>query len=119
MTKFAVRYLKNSYYPLNIPDNVNVKCGDMLLCRTEKGEEALKAICLNDEIVALWDKSKLKPEPFTVIRVLTEKDNEILVQIKEEELQGYFKCQNLIKTHKLNMNLVQCRLTFDRKKITF
>ena len=119
MTKFAVRYLKNSYYPLEVPENITIKCGDMLLCRTEKGEEALKAICLNDQIVELWNKSKLKPEPFHVIRVLTEKDNETLSQIKEEEIQGYFKCKELIKSHKLNMNLVQCRLTFDRKKISF
>lgn len=119
MTKFAVRYLKNSYYPLEIPENITIKCGDMLLCRTEKGEEALKAICLNDQIVERWNKSKLKPEPFHVIRVLTDKDNETLAQIKEEEIQGYFKCKELIKSHKLNMNLVQCRLTFDRKKISF
>ena len=42
MSKFAVRYLKNMFYPVNIPNSFTPKCGDMVLLRTEKGEEALK-----------------------------------------------------------------------------
>ena len=119
MTKFAVRYLKNTYYPLNVPSHIKINCGDMVLVRTEKGEEALKVICLNDKIIEIWEKSKINPEPLPVVRVLTEKDTESLEILKKEEVEGFFKCKDLIKNHKLNMNLVQCRLTFDRKKITF
>ena len=39
--------------------------------------------------------------------------------IKREEVTSFFKCKELIQQHNLTMNLVQCRLTFDRKKITF
>ena len=117
--KYAVRYLKNTYYPLNVPEHIHLNCGDMVLVRTEKGEEALKVICLNDKIVELWNKSKINPDPLPVVRILTEKDNESLELLKKEEVEGFFKCKDLIKNHKLNMNLVQCRLTFDRKKITF
>ena len=53
MTKFAVRYLKNSYYPLEVPENITIKCGDMLLCRTEKGEEAYIGVKIN----SLTDKT--------------------------------------------------------------
>ena len=60
MTKFAVRYLKNMYYPLDIPSNVEVTCNDMVLVRTEKGEEALKAICINDEIAKKCDFLSVK-----------------------------------------------------------
>ncbi len=119
MTKFAVRYLKNMYYPLDIPSNVEVNCNDMVLVRTEKGEEALKAICVNDEIAKRWEHCKQKPDAFTVVRVLGERDKQTLEEIKKEEVEAYFKCKALVEKHKLVMNLVQSRITFDRKKITF
>ncbi len=117
--KFAVRYLKNTFYPLNIPDNIKLSDGQMVIVRTEKGEEALKAFLVNSEIEKIWENSKNKPEPFPVIRILTQKDLQTLEQIKKEEVEAFFKCQALVKQHKLGMNLVQCRITFDRRKITF
>lgn len=119
MTKFAVRYLKNMYYPLDIPENMELNCGDMVLVRTEKGEEALKAICVNDAISKLWENNKQKPDAFPVIRVLGERDKQTLEEIKKEEVEAFFKCKALVEKHKLVMNLVQSRITFDRKKITF
>ncbi|MCI1273596.1 MAG: stage 0 sporulation protein [Clostridiaceae bacterium] len=117
--KFAVRYLKNTYYPLNVPDTINLEDGQMVLVRTEKGEEALKAYCVNSEISKIWDKSAEKPEAFHVIRTLSQRDIQTLEDIKKEEVTAFFKCQNLVQQHKLNMNLVQCRITFDKRKITF
>ena len=119
MTNLAVRYLKNAYYPLDIPENLEVKCDDTVLVRTEKGEEALKVICVNEKIAKLWEKNKQKPMPFTVLRVLGEKDMQTLKEIKQEEVEAFFKCKALVEKHKLTMNLVQSRITFDRKKITF
>lgn len=119
MTKFATRYIKNTYYPLQVPDNITLKCGDMVLVRTEKGEEAVKVFVVHPEVEKIWKNNKNKPEALHVVRVLGERDKETLEQIKKEEVEGYFKCQELIKSHRLGMNLVQCRLTFDRKKITF
>ena len=119
MTNLAVRYLKNAYYPLDISENISVNCGDTVLVRTEKGEEALKVICVNDKIVELWEKDKQKPQPFKVLRVLNEKELQILDKIKQEEVEAFFKCKSLVEKHKLVMNLVQTRITFDRKKITF
>lgn len=117
--KFAVRYLKNTFYPLNIPDNIKLSDGQMVIVRTEKGEEALKAFLVNSEVEKLWEKSKNKPEPLPVIRTLSHKDLQTLEEIKKEEVEAFFKCQALVKQHKLGMNLVQCRITFDRRKITF
>lgn len=117
--KFAVRYLKNTYYPLNIPDGIKLECGQMVLVRTEKGEEALKAFRVHPEVEKQWENSKHKPEPLQFIRVLTQQDLQTLDDIKKEEVESFFKCQALIKQHKLVMNLVQCRITFDRRKITF
>lgn len=117
--KFAVRYLKNTFYPLNVPDNIHLQDGQMVIVRTEKGEEALKVFLVNSQVEQIWKHAKNKPDPFNVIRVLTQRDLQTLDDIKKEEVEAFFKCQALIKQHKLVMNLVQCRITFDRRKITF
>lgn len=117
--KYAVRLIKNTFHPLNVPESLEIEHGQMILVRTEKGEEALKAFLVNSEISQQWEKAKTKPEVLTVIRTLSQRDMQTLEEIKKEEVESFFKCQELIKKHKLGMNLVQCRLTFDRKKITF
>ncbi len=117
--KFAVNYIKNTFYPLNVPDNITLEDGQMVLVRTDKGEEALKAIRVNSRISAIWGKNKNKPEALNVIRVLNQRDLQTLEEIKKEEVTSFFKCQALVQQHKLAMNLVQCRITFDRRKITF
>ncbi len=117
MYKFAVRYIKNTFYPLIVPDTIKLEDGQMVLVKTEKGEEALRAFLINSKVAKLWENAK--PEPFTVIRVLSQRDLQILDDIKREEVTSFFKCQELVRQHKLNMNLVQCRITFDKRKITF
>lgn len=117
--KFAVRYLKNTFYPLEVPETIHLEDGQMVLVRTEKGEEALKAFVVNSEVSKLWEESKNNPEPLHVIRTLSQRDLQTIEDIKKEEVTAYFKCKALVEQHKLNMNLVQCRITFDRRKITF
>ena len=117
--KFAVKYLKNTFYPLEVPETIKLEDGQMVLVRTEKGEEALKAFLVNSKVAKIWENSKNKPEPLQVIRTLSQKDLQTLDEIRKEEVQSFFKCQALVQQHKLNMNLVQCRITFDRRKITF
>ena len=117
--KFAVKYLKNTFYPLEVPETIKLEDGQMVLVRTEKGEEALKAFLVNSKVSEIWNKSTNKPEPLQVIRTLSQRDLQTLDEIKKEEVQSFFKCQALVQQHKLNMNLVQCRITFDRRKITF
>lgn len=115
--KYAVRLIKNTFHPLSVPDSLTIEHGQMILVRTEKGEEALKAFAVNSEIAAQWEK--FQPETLPVIRTLSQKDMETLNDIKREEVESLLKCQGLVKQHNLSMNLVQCRITFDRKKITF
>ncbi len=117
--KFAVKYLKNTFYPLEVPDTIKLEDGQMVLVRTEKGEEALKAFIVNSTVADIWEHSNTKPAPLQVIRTLSQRDLQTLDEIKKEEVQSFFKCQALVQQHKLNMNLVQCRITFDRRKITF
>ena len=119
MTKFAVRYIKNIYYPLEVPSTVTIEPEDMVLVRTEKGEEALKVEYVNEKIAKIWEKSKNKPQPLPLLKIMTQRDLQTLEEIKKEEVEAFFKCQALVKQHKLVMNLVQCRITFDKRKITF
>lgn len=115
--KYAVRYIKNTFHPVQVPESLTVEHGQMILVRTEKGEEALKAVAVNSEISAQWEK--FKPEALPVVRTLSQRDFQTLDEIKMEEAESFIKCQELVKKHNLVMNLVQCRITFDRKKITF
>ena len=117
--KYAVKYLKNTFHPIAVPDNIKVEEGQMVLVRTEKGEEALKVELVNSKVAEQWAASNVEPQAFPVIRVMNQHDLQVLDEIKKEEVQSFFKCQALIAQHKLVMNLVQCRITFDRRKITF
>ena len=118
MFKYAVKYLKSTFVPLKVPETLEIKDGQMVLARTEKGEEALKAYWVTPVIVSQWE-NKSTPEPFEVVRIMTDKDLEEYEKIKGEETAAFFKCKELVEKHKLVMNLVQCRITFDKHKITF
>ncbi|MGN0014218.1 MAG: stage 0 sporulation family protein [Candidatus Gastranaerophilaceae bacterium] len=117
MTKFAVKLLKNKYYPLQIPDSVQVEHGKYVLVKTDKGEEAVKVFAVSPQIAAIWDK--YKPEVLPLIRVLNKEEVQMLDKIRDEENEAYKICQNLIKKLHLMMNLVDCKYTFDKKKISF
>jgi len=54
--KYAVRYIKNTFHPLQVPESLTIEHGQMVLVRTEKGEEALKVITVNSEVATQWDK---------------------------------------------------------------
>lgn len=126
MIKYAVKYLKNTFVPLkgvNIEED-NDSCSSILddklvLVRTDKGEEVLKAFRVCSKVAEKFEKSDKTPEAFEFIRVMTQEDLMIYEEIKKEEVSSFFKCKELIKKHRLNMNLVQCRLTFDKRKISF
>ena len=119
MTKYAVKYLKNVIVPLTkVPEDADLN-SKLILVRTEKGEEVLKAFALCPKMATMFEDSKKTPAPFEFIREMTQEDMMIYEDIKKEEVTSFFKCKELVKKHNLNMNLVQCRLTFDRKKISF
>ena len=119
MIKYAVKYLKNVFVPLkNVPEDMDLD-NKLILARTEKGEEVLKPFRVCENIAKLFDDSKKTPEAFEFIRVMTQEDMMIYEDIKKEEVTSFFKCKELVKKHNLVMNLVQCRLTFDRRKISF
>ena len=117
--QYAVKYLKNVIVPLSkVPEDADINDA-LVLVRTEKGEEVLKAFLVCPKIGKLFDESQKTPQAFEFIRKMTQEDMMIYEDIKKEEVESFFKCKELVKKHNLNMNLVQCRLTFDKRKISF
>ena len=119
MIKYATHYLKDSFNPIKVPENVKLEHGQMILVRTEKGEEAVKVSIVCKKVAEKWENAKHKPEAFEFVRVMSQRDLQTYEDIQKEEVTSFFKCKALIEQHKLNMVLTQCRLTFDRRKITF
>lgn len=117
MVKFAVKFIKNSFRPLHVPESATVEHGQLALVRTEKGEEVFKVFEVNSLVAQQWEKNM--PETVNLIRVMGNKDLELYEEQKKMETEAYFKCKELVSKHKLNMNLTQARYTFDRRKITF
>ena len=122
MIKYAVKYLKNTFHPVVLGGNGDIHQdldGKLILVRTEKGEEVMKAFLVNNEVAERFEKLDKNLEPFEFLRVMTQEDMMIYEEIKKEEVTSFFKCKELVQKHNLVMNLVQCRITFDRRKISF
>lgn len=113
----AVKLVKNKQYPLDVPENITVKDGDMVIVLTDKGEEAAKAYLLPPQVESIFKRKKVPL--LQLVRVMTKEDLVLYNELTELENQGYKDCLELIKQHKLQMNLIQCKYTFDRKKVTF
>lgn len=113
----VVKLTKNKQYPLDIPENSIVKHGDSVIILTEKGEEVAKAEKVPPQVASVLIQKKVPSIPF--IRVMTNEDIELQKETEELEKQGYKDCLELIKQHNLQMNLIECKYTFDRKKVTF
>ncbi len=114
---YAVKLIKNRQYPLDIPNGIKVEHGDMVIVVTEKGEETAQAYLVPPQVESILRRKKVPSVPF--VRVMTKEDLELNKQLEEMEIQGYKDCLELIKQHNLQMNLIQCKYTFDRKKVTF
>ncbi len=113
----AVKLIKNKQVPLEIPEGIEVNHGDMVIVLTEKGEETAKAYKVPPQVESIIKKKKVPSIP--LVRVMTKEDMELNKQIEQMEEKGYKDCLELVKQHNLQMNLIQCKYTFDMKKVTF
>ena len=48
--KYAVRTIKNQFHPLKIDDSANIKQGEYVIVRTDKGEEVFRVFVVNEKI---------------------------------------------------------------------
>ena len=117
MYKFGVRLIKNRLNPLSIPDYINLEHGQMVIVRTEKGEEVVKAQRIPQCVINKWGDQL--PESVPLVRILSPRDCEVYEEIKQKDEEAFHKCTELIETHQLAMRLIETKYTFDRKKLTF
>ena len=54
--KFAVRTIKNQFHPLKVADDANIKQGEYVIVKTDKGEEVFRVEIVNKCIQHLWEK---------------------------------------------------------------
>lgn len=117
MHKFGVRLLKNRLYPLSVPETVKIEHNQMVIIRTEKGEEVARALRIPCCVFKKWGDQL--PEPIPVIRALAPVEFKYLEEIQQKEDSAHQQCEELVAKHKLPMRLVSTKYTFDRKKLTF
>ncbi len=115
--KFAIRTIKNQFHPLKVADNANIKHGQYVLVKTEKGEEVFQVFLVNSCIQHQWEKHQ--PEAFSVVRIMNDEDMKTYQEQKELEVKAFYKCRDFAMKRNLVMKFSQARYTFDRKKITF
>ena len=115
--KFAVRTIKNQFHPLKVDNSANIKHGEYVIVRTDKGEEVFRVFIVNEQIQRAWEKHQ--PEALSVVRIMTPDDMKTYDEQKELEVKAFYKCRDLALKRGLVMKFTQARYTFDRKKITF
>jgi cell fate regulator YaaT (PSP1 superfamily) len=117
MYKYGVRLLKNRLYPVNVPEEVELDHGQLILVTTEKGQEAAKALRIPSCVIKTWGNEL--PEPLSFVRTITEVDKTRIEEIGRKQNVAFNKCEELVKKHELPMRLVDTQYTFDEKKLTF
>lgn len=115
--EFGVRLQKNRMFPLVMARSVSIKHGQIILIRTEKGEELCKVVRISPGIIESWGEKT--PEPVPVIRIATQKDKDSYRDKTEKERVAFVKCLELVEKHQLPMRLVTSLYTFDKKRLTF
>jgi cell fate regulator YaaT (PSP1 superfamily) len=97
------------------PANLQINKDDYVIVETARGVEFGKVVQEKKQVEETDVVLPLKK----VIRLATEKDKHIVLENKENAKEAYMTCEKKIKTHKLDMNLVDVEYTFDRNKVIF
>ena len=95
--------------------NIDVNVKDKVIVETAMGQEIGEVIINNKNLANNKIKTSLKP----IVRVATGKDLKHLQENKEKEKEAFKICEEKIKSHNLNMSLVDVAYTFDNAKWLF
>ena len=111
----GVRFKKAGKIYYFDPVNTEVKKGDFAIVETARGVEYGEIVTNSKEVEEADLVSPLKP----VIRKATEEDAVKVEENHNKEKEAFNLCAKKIKTHNLDMNLVEVEYTFDVSKIIF
>lgn len=97
------------------PGAIKLHKGDYVVLETSRGVEY--GMTVTDPRLA--SEEDIVPPLRMVLRKATEKDDEIYKKNLMQEKEAFVLCQQKIKDHKLDMNLVDVEYTFDGSKVLF
>ena len=111
----GVRFKKAGKIYYFDPDKIEIDQNDFVIVETARGME-FGIVAVGPKEVGEDDIiSPLKP----VIRLALEEDFQINKDNKEKAKEAMIICQEKVKDHKLDMNLVDVEYTFDNNKVIF
>lgn len=111
----GVRFRKAGKVYYFDPEQYDVKKGDYVIVETARGIE-YGAVVLGPRMV---EEEQVVPPLKPVIRIATEKDNEIEQKNREKEKEAFQICLEKIAKHDLKMKLIDTEYTFDNNKVLF
>ena len=97
------------------PGDLQVDLKDYVIVETSQGEEMGEVAICNRKLPDEKLVAPLKP----IIRIATEEDKKHNEENKKKEKEAFVICQQKIKKHKLDMNLLDVEYKFDNSKILF
>ena len=111
----GVRFKKAGKIYYFDPGEYTVTNSDYVIVETVRGVEFGKVVLVNKKV----DEEDVVLPLKKVIRIATEKDKVEVLENKEIAAEAHKVCNEKIKEHQLEMNLVDVEYTFDRNKVIF
>lgn len=116
MVKYiGVRFKKVGKIYYFSPGELDIKLNDKVIVETVRGIECGDVVLVDKEI----DETELNAPLKTVIRIATKDDMQTIERNKQKEKEAFVICEDRIKKHGLNMDLVDVECTFDNNKLLF
>jgi len=111
----GVRFKKPGKIYFFNPKENKIEKGQYVIVETSMGEEYAEVVVNNKNI----SEEKLPIDLKPIIRVATNKDKRHYEENKKKEKEAFNICQEQIKKHKLEMNLMDVEYKFDNSKVLF
>lgn len=116
MTNIYIKVNSDGKIYKSVASNLSLLPSDEVLIDSEQGQEAA---VVTDSNGSSANQENGEETEITIIRKLTDKDREVLVERKEEAKKLLPICEDKIKKHDLVMDLLDADISYDGKKLTF
>ncbi len=97
------------------PDGQQVSAGDQVIVETSRGTECGEVVTPNREVP---EKDVVQPLK-KLVRLANKQDMDRLKRNREKEAYAFQVCQEKVRSHNLDMKLIDVEYTFDNNKILF
>lgn len=111
----GVRFKKAGKIYYFDPDVTGLSVNSYVIVETSRGIEFGKVVLTQKQV----DEEDVVLPLKKVIRIADENDKRTIAENQEQADKAFQTCNDKIKEHKLDMNLVDVEYTFDRNKIIF